>query len=95
MIIEQENRQLKPIVKQLPNETNQHLSAPYFYFYEISFMAELEAPCRVEIEFIDNSEKIVYGDTFKVDVISMDYIIIPFPLTPFALGKKSSFNCNY
>ena len=58
-------------------------------------MPELETTCRVEIECIDNSEKIVYGDTFKVDVKSMDYIIIPFPLTPFALGKKSSFNCKY
>lgn len=92
MIIEQDNRQLKPIVKQLLNETDSNLSAYYFYFYEISFLPELDTACRIEIECIDNSDKIVYGDTFRVDVKSMDFIVIPFPLTPFALGKKASFN---
>ena len=56
-------------------------------------MPEIESTCKVEIEFLDTSETMVYGDSFKIDAKLMDFIIMPFPLAPFALEKKSSFNC--
>ncbi len=93
--IEQEDRQLKPTVKQLPNDLIVTSSNLYYYYYEISFVPESETPCRIEIEFIDNLERLVYGDTFKINVKCIDFIVFPFPLIPFAVNKKSSFNCNF
>lgn len=94
MTIEQDERQLKPVVRQLANESmSMDLPSNYYYCYEICFTPEIEATCRVEIEFIDNSEKIIYGDAFKIEAKSLDFIILPYPLAPFALDKRSSFNC--
>jgi hypothetical protein len=84
--IDQNGQKLKPEIR-----TNEHDAQ----IYDISFVPETESTCRIEIEYCDSSENIIYGDTFDVSVKQGDFIIIPFPLDPAQINQQSTFKSKF
>lgn len=62
--------------------------------FEISFVPEIEATCKVDIELVDSLENVLYGDSIKIDVKAIDFQVVPFPLLPFHINVKGTFNGN-
>ncbi len=87
--IEQEDRKLKANIKKL--ETSDMAGQPNTF--EISFVPEIESSCRIEVECLDTNENVLCGNLIKVDVQCIDYVLTPYPLQPFPVNTRSSFNC--
>ena len=83
--IDQEERKLRPEIKQL-----KYVNTDGNY-YEISFVPEVEGPCRIDFEYIDNANSTIYGDSLVILVRAIDFIIIPFPLQPFPINIENTF----
>ncbi len=60
--------------------------------YEISFTPEIETKCVVDLEYLDIAEGVICGDSVIINVKAKDFRITPFPLQPFAINSKSTFN---
>lgn len=84
--VDQLDRKLKPLVRKLEADFYKKVQT-----YEISFVPELETSCKIDIEFTDTSSKILNGDTFNLNVKAVDFLILPFPLIPYSINKKNSF----
>ncbi len=85
-IIQQKERVLKNFTKQLDNNENTDQDA-----FEVCFTPEIEAVCKIYLEYINETNQEIYGDLLKLDVKAHDFVIQPFPLTPFPINKKSEF----
>jgi hypothetical protein len=81
--VEQEDRKLKANIKKVKIDE--------FNSYEISFIPETDTKCSVECEFIDLNDNVMCGHLFKIPVYISDFIILPFPLSPFPINTKCSF----
>lgn len=62
--------------------------------FEISFVPELETTCKIDIELVDSLENILYGDSIKIEPKALDFQVVPFPLLPFHINVKGTFNGN-
>jgi hypothetical protein len=80
--IDQNGNKLKPEIRTNDNDPQ---------VYDISFTPEIDANCRIEIEYCDTAENFIYGDTFDVSVKQGDFLIIPFPLEPAQINQQSTF----
>ncbi len=80
--IDQNGQKLKPEIRNNENDSQ---------VYDISFVPETDSICRIEIEYCDTSENIIYGDSFDVSVKQGDFILIPFPLEPAQINQQSTF----
>ena len=102
--IEQQDRKLRTFVKQIKsieNKSNATSSAAIGVgsgeidtglVYEISFTPEIETKCVVDLEYLDIAEGVICGDSVVINVKAKDFRITPFPLQPFAINSKSTFN---
>lgn len=53
----------------------------------------MDVTCNVEIDLIDSfSSEIINRENFTIKVDSLDYVISPFPLTPFPIDEMASFS---
>lgn len=82
--IEQEDRKIRPLVKNIQKEADSTI-------YEVSFVPEVESMCKIDLEYINKFDNILNGNMFKLDAKALDFLMIPFPLMPFQINTRCSF----
>lgn len=91
--VEQQDRKIKSNIKKLKNISSSSSNEKECCSFEIQFVPELESTCKIDIELVEyNTENILYGDSIKIQVKAVDFLIIPFPLLPFHINTNSTFN---
>lgn len=83
--VEQEDRKIRPIVKSIKKDENLSI-------FEVNFVPEAESMCKIDLEYVDKSDNILNGSIFRINAKALDFLVIPFPLMPFQINKKCSFN---
>ena len=59
--------------------------------FEVCFTPEIEAMCKIYLEYLNETTHEIYGDLLKLEAKAHDFVIHPFPLIPFPINKKSEF----
>ncbi|CAF0722221.1 unnamed protein product, partial [Brachionus calyciflorus] len=85
--IEQQERKIKPSIKHVHTDIKLNLET-----YEVSFVPEIDSICKIDLEFADKYENILNGDSIKLNVKAYDFLIVPYPLSPFPINTRCSFD---
>lgn len=82
--VEQEDRKIKPLVKNIQKENNSTI-------YQVSFVPEVESMCKIDLEYVNKFGSILNGNILRIEAKALDFLIIPYPLMPFQVNTKCSF----
>ncbi len=88
--VDQLEKKIKPSVKHVKHSSSDEEKRSS-KFYEITFVPESEATCKIEIEYIDGLDTLITGNTFSVVAKAIDFLVKPYPLDPLPINVKSMF----